>query len=260
MVGQGEEREPVRRLLLVEDDPGDAFLVGELIAEVDPDLALTVAGSLPEALPAARGRPTACCSTSNLPGYAGLDGLRTLLGADPLAAVCVLTGLDDEHLGTDAVAAGAQDYLVKGKVDGPLLIRAVRYAVERRRAETSLLRLREEQLVAAESARLERGLLPSPLLAGSDVHPVTFYRAGPHPRGARRRLLRRRPRRRRHRARDHRRRLRPRPRRGRARRAACGCRGGRSCWPGWPRSGCCPSCSGSWSASGTTAGCSPPRA
>ena len=102
----------------------------------------------------------------NLPGYAGLDGLRTVLATDPLAAVCVLTGLDDEHLGTDAVAAGAQDYLVKGKVDGPLLVRAIRYAVERRRAETSVLRLREEQLVAAESARLERGLLPSPLLDG----------------------------------------------------------------------------------------------
>ena len=177
MVGRGEEREPVRRLLLVEDDPGDAFLVGELIAEVDPDLAVTVAGSMPEALPQLADSDCVLLDL-NLPGYAGLDGLHTLLGADPLAAVCVLTGLDDEHLGTDAVAAGAQDYLVKGKVDGPLLIRAIRYAVERRRAETSLLRLREEQLVAAESSRLERGLLPSPLLAGSDVHSVTFYRAG----------------------------------------------------------------------------------
>jgi serine phosphatase RsbU (regulator of sigma subunit) len=177
MVGRGEEREPVRRLLLVEDDPGDAFLVGELIAEVDPDLAVTVAGSMPEALPHLSESDCVLLDL-NLPGYAGLDGLHTLLGADPLAAVCVLTGLDDEHLGTDAVAAGAQDYLVKGKVDGPLLIRAIRYAVERRRAETSLLRLREEQLVAAESTRLERGLLPSPLLAGSDVHSVTFYRAG----------------------------------------------------------------------------------
>jgi CheY-like chemotaxis protein len=203
MVGRSEEREPVRRLLLVEDDPGDAFLVGELIAEVDPDLAVTVAGSMPEALPQLADSDCVLLDL-NLPGYAGLDGLHTLLGADPLAAVCVLTGLDDEHLGTDAVAAGAQDYLVKGKVDGPLLIRAIRYAVERRRAETSLLRLREEQLVAAESSRLERGLLPSPLLAGSDVHSVTFYRAGPHPRGAGRRLLRRRARRRRHRARDHR--------------------------------------------------------
>jgi serine phosphatase RsbU (regulator of sigma subunit) len=90
----------------------------------------------------------------------------------------VLTGLDDEHLGVAAVAAGAQDYLVKGKVDGQVLIRAVRYAVERRRAESSLLRLREEELAAAESARLERGLLPSPLLAGSSVRARSFYRAG----------------------------------------------------------------------------------
>ena len=90
----------------------------------------------------------------------------------------MLTGLDDEHLGVAAVAAGAQDYLVKGKVDGQVLIRAVRYAVERRRAEASLLRLREEELAAAESARLERGLLPSPLLAGSPVRARSFYRAG----------------------------------------------------------------------------------
>ena len=177
MFGRGELREPVRRLLLVEDDPGDAFLVGELLAEVYPELELTVAGSMPEALPNLAGVDCVLLDL-NLPGYAGLEGLRTLLAADPLAAVCVLTGLDDEHLGTDAVAAGAQDYLVKGKVDGPLLVRAIRYAVERRRAETSVLRLREEQLVAAESARLERGLLPSPLLAGSGVHPVMFYRAG----------------------------------------------------------------------------------
>ncbi len=114
----------------------------------------------------------------NLPGAHGLDGLRRILRADGGAAVCVLTGLDDEHLGVAAVAAGAQDYLVKGKVDGQVLIRAVRYAVERRRAESSLLRLREEELAAAESARLERGLLPSPLLAGSPVRARSFYRAG----------------------------------------------------------------------------------
>jgi serine phosphatase RsbU (regulator of sigma subunit) len=170
-------REAVQRLLLVEDDPGDAFLVGELLTEVYPDVELIVVGSMRDALPQLDGADCVLLDL-NLPGYAGLEGLRTLLATDPLAAVCVLTGLDDEHLGTAAVAAGAQDYLVKGKVDGPLLVRAIRYAVERRRAETSMLRLREEQLVAAESARLERGLLPSPLLAGSDVHPVTFYRAG----------------------------------------------------------------------------------
>jgi len=114
----------------------------------------------------------------NLPTTTGLDGLRALLAIDQTAAVCVLTGLDDAHLGMAAVAAGAQDYLVKGKADGEVLIRSLRYAVERQRAENSMLRLREEQLAAAESVRLERGLLPSPLLAGSPVEPRSFYRAG----------------------------------------------------------------------------------
>ena len=133
----------------------------------------------------------------------------------------MLTGLDDEHLGIAAVAAGAQDYLVKGKADGGVLVRAIRYAVERRRAEASLLRLREEELAAAESARLERGLLPSPLLAGSPIRARSFYRSG------RTRsviggdffdaVLGRRDR-----ARHRRRRLRARPRRGRPRRPAAG--------------------------------------
>lgn len=168
-----------RHVLLVEDDPGDAFLVRELLAEVDPALRVTVAESVAEVV---EGGLLARCDCVlldlNLPGTNGLDGLRGILRADGGAAVCVLTGLDDEHLGTQAVAAGAQDYLVKGKVDGQVLIRAVRYAVERRRAESSLLRLREEELATAESVRLERGLLPSPLLAGSPVRARSFYRAG----------------------------------------------------------------------------------
>jgi serine phosphatase RsbU (regulator of sigma subunit) len=168
-----------RHVLLVEDDPGDVFLVRELLAEVDPELGVTVAESVSEVVK--RGLLARCDCVLldlNLPGSDGLDGLRTILRTEGAPAVCVLTGLDDEHLGTAAVAAGAQDYLVKGKVDGQVLIRAVRYAVERRRAEASLLRLREEQLAAAESARLERGLLPSPLLAGSPVRARSFYRAG----------------------------------------------------------------------------------
>lgn len=165
-------------VLLVEDDPGDVFLVRELLAEVDPDIRLTVAESLPEVIDGALLDGVDCVLLDlNLPGTDGLDGLRAILRVDPTAAVCVLTGLD-EHLGVPAVAAGAQDYLVKGKVDGQVLIRSVRYAVERRRAETSLLRLREEQLAAAESARMQRGLLPSPLLAGSGVRARSFYRAG----------------------------------------------------------------------------------
>ncbi len=171
-----EPTPPVRHILLVEDDPGDAFLVTELLAEVDPDLTVTVTGELPTGAELAK---FDCVLLDlNLPGIQGLDGLRALLRMDGTAAICVLTGLDDEHLGTAAVAAGAQDYLVKGKVDGQVLIRSVRYAVERRRAEASLLRLREGELAAAESRRLERGLLPSLLLEGGPVGWRTLYRSG----------------------------------------------------------------------------------
>ena len=53
-----------------------------------------------------------------LPDSRGLQGVRWLQESAPLVAVVVLTGLADEHLGAEAVAAGAQDYLVKGQVDG----------------------------------------------------------------------------------------------------------------------------------------------
>jgi serine phosphatase RsbU (regulator of sigma subunit) len=90
----------------------------------------------------------------------------------------VLTGRSDEHLGVAAVAEGAQDYLVKGQVDGVLLTRALRYAVERKRADENAQRLREVELRQAESARLERGLLPQPLMQTTEVAVHTFYRSG----------------------------------------------------------------------------------
>jgi serine phosphatase RsbU (regulator of sigma subunit) len=169
--------EPLR-ILLIEDDPGDAFLVGELLAEAEAHADLRVVETLAEALPQLS-RVDCVLLDLGLPDATGLDGLRAVLRADSRVAVCVLTGLADEPLGIAALAEGAQDYLVKGKVDGVLLTRAVRYAVERRRAEENARRLREAELSAAESARLERGLLPQPLIqqaSGVQVH--RFYRPG----------------------------------------------------------------------------------
>ena len=102
-----------------------------------------------------------------LPDSRGLQGLRQLLRVEPEAAIVVLTGEANEHLGEQAVRAGAQDYLVKGEVAGHMLHRVIRYAVERRRAEEAQRELRVAQVQAQENARLERGLLPSPLLADS---------------------------------------------------------------------------------------------
>jgi serine phosphatase RsbU (regulator of sigma subunit) len=165
------------RVLLVEDDPGDAYLVGELLDEAEAPVALRVAASMAEGLTQLDGVDCVLLDLG-LPDASGLAGLRQLLRAGSGVAVCVLTGLADEHLGAAAVAEGAQDYLVKGRVDGILLSRAIRYAVERQRADENARRLREAELHQAESARLERGLLPKPLLEPGLVALETFYRPG----------------------------------------------------------------------------------
>ncbi|MEU7905964.1 fused response regulator/phosphatase [Actinoplanes sp. NPDC049118] len=165
------------RILLVEDDEGDAFLVRELLAEAGASFDLQVATTLREARSKMRGVQCVLLDLG-LPDAEGIDGLRKLLAVAGSAAVCVLTGRSDEHLGVAAVAEGAQDYLVKGQVDGVLLVRALRYAVERKRADENARRLREVELRQAESARLERGLLPQPLMQTTEVAVHTFYRSG----------------------------------------------------------------------------------
>ena len=157
----GRDRVPV---LLVEDDDGDALLVQELLREVDAPVVLLRARSLGQATTLVA--QAACVLLDlGLPDSQGLQGLRQLLRLEPEAAIVVLTGEANEHLGEQAVRAGAQDYLVKGEVAGHMLHRVIRYAVERRRAEEAQRELRVAQVQAQENARLERGLLPSPLLA-----------------------------------------------------------------------------------------------
>ena len=167
------------RVLLVEDDPGDAFLVQELLAEAGAPIDLEIAGDMASARPRL-GTVHCVLLDLGLPDTTGLGGLRDVLQTASGVAVCVLTGLHDEHLGIAAVAEGAQDYLVKGQVDGVLLGRALRYAVERKRADDNARRLREVELRQAESARLERGLLPKPLLRGPSPSVWPLYRPGRH--------------------------------------------------------------------------------
>jgi serine phosphatase RsbU (regulator of sigma subunit) len=167
------------RVLLIEDDPGDALLVQELLLEARAPVELYVAPTMAAARALLRG--TQCVLLDlGLPDATGLDALRQVLREASGVAVCVLTGLEDEHLGIAAVGEGAQDYLVKGHVDGVLLGRAVRYAVERKRADENVRRLSELALRQAESARLERGLLPPPLVSSAAVNVVSFYRPGRH--------------------------------------------------------------------------------
>jgi len=151
------------QVLLVEDDDGDALLVEELLLEVGAPVVVRRARSLNQAKALLAG--SACVLLDlGLPDSRGLNGLRQLLEVEPDAAVVVLTGDTNEYLGEQAVRAGAQDYLVKGEVGGHMLHRVIRYAMERRRAEEAQRQLQAAQIHAQENARLERGLLPSPLL------------------------------------------------------------------------------------------------
>jgi serine phosphatase RsbU (regulator of sigma subunit) len=165
------------RVLLIEDDDGDAFLVEELLHEVDAQITVKRARSLGEA----RGQiPGAACVLLDLglPDSQGLQGLQRLLDHEPDATVVVLTGMADEHLGEEAVRAGAQDYLVKGDVTGKMLHRVIRYATERHRWEEGQRQLHAAQANARENARLERGLLPSPVLTDPRLSIAARYRAG----------------------------------------------------------------------------------
>jgi len=165
-------------LLLVEDDRADAILVEELIADARFAARVVWAESMAKAEhEIAVARPDCVLLDLHLHDTDGIDGLTRIAKQDATVPVVVLTGLNDEHFGVSAVASGAQDYLVKGRVDPEMLRRAVRYAIERKRAELTAVDLHASQLRARENARLERGLLPSPLLLdnpGVDI--VTQYR------------------------------------------------------------------------------------
>lgn len=148
-----------------------------LFEEARAEVELTHVERLADAEPLAAAHDCALLDLG-LPDATGLEGLERLRAAADDLAILVLTGMADEERGIDALAAGAQDYLVKGQVDGALLSRSVRYAVERRRADAARRELSLAQLQAAENTRLERGLLPTPLVSDPRLAVATQYVAG----------------------------------------------------------------------------------
>jgi hypothetical protein len=131
--------------LLVEDNPGDARLFLELVRETGAEhLKLEHVDRLDAALARLSSEHfDVVLLDLSLPDEQGLNTLLRTHTHAPKVPIVILTGLDDEALAVKAVRAGAQDYLVKGRVDGDLLVRSMRYATERSRAVEALER-REE--------------------------------------------------------------------------------------------------------------------
>lgn len=165
-------------LLLVEDDRADAVLVEDLISSAVDDIRVTWAQSMAHAeRELASARPDCVLLDLHLPDASGIEALDRIAKRDATVPIVVLTGLNDEFFGASAVAAGAQDYLVKGRVEPEMLRRALLYAIERKRVEIIAADLHATQLRARENALLERGLLPSPLLLDNPgVEIVARYR------------------------------------------------------------------------------------
>ena len=167
-------------LLLVEDDAGDVVLVEELLLDSGLQATMTWARSLAEAkeLLMRGGVPGCILLDLHLPDAHGLEAVTEVLAAAPRAPVVVLTGLAEESAGLAAVAAGAQDYLIKGQAVPDVFGRAIRYAAQRKHVERASAALQLSALQAEENARLERGLLPTPLVRTGDFEIVARYRPG----------------------------------------------------------------------------------
>ena len=134
-------------ILLVEDNPGDARLVKEMLAEGDPgSFRLSHVERLAEGLRRLQEEDFQVVLLDlSLPDGQGLDTVTRVCSQAPRVPVLILTGCDDDTLAIRAVQIGAQDYLVKGQMDYHLLKKSIRYALERKRAEEGMRAL-EEQL------------------------------------------------------------------------------------------------------------------
>ena len=155
------------RLLLIEDNPLDARLVREMIQEA-PHIELVWADRLSAGLEQLdQGRVDVILVDLGLPDAFGLEAFKRVHERASGIPVIVFTGRDDEGASLEALKDGAQDYLVKGQTDSNLLVRSMRYSIERKRLLTHLDEIRLRQERARESRALD-GISKST----ASMHPV----------------------------------------------------------------------------------------
>ncbi len=143
------------RVLLVEDNPADAHLIQLMLAEAAPDLfEVEHVERLQDAIERIdAGGFAIALSDLSLPDSQGLETFEQLHARASRLPIIVLSGLNDTTVAVQAVHEGAQDYLIKGQVDGQLLVRAMRYAIERKRMTLQLGEYAEE--LRNKNAQLE---------------------------------------------------------------------------------------------------------
>lgn len=163
------------RLLLVEDNPGDARLFAETIKEARAfQFEVSHRACVDHALAfLAESKPDMIVLDLGLPDAGGVEAVRKVQLAAPAVPLVVLTGLDDEASAIQALHAGAQDYLIKGQMSTSLLVRALRYAFERHGLQMALRK--ESTIDELTGLANRRGFL---MLA--EQHAMLAKRTGEH--------------------------------------------------------------------------------
>ncbi len=144
----------VTALLVVEDSPGDARLLREMFDEdAAKSTIMTHVGTMQEAEEhLAEAIVDIVLLDLGLPDAQGMDAVRRARAAAPSVPLVVLSGMDDEQLAVQALQDGAQDYLIKGQIDSRSLLRALRYAIERKSLQAAALALSATVDIAREEA------------------------------------------------------------------------------------------------------------
>jgi PAS domain S-box-containing protein len=151
------------KILLLEDNAGDVLLLRETLRTVSEfEYELQDAPTLEDGQRLFAGSPFDIVLLDlSLPDSRGMDTVSGARQFAPELPIVVLTNLDDEGQGIEAIRMGVQDYLVKGQVDGRMLARTIRYAIEHKRASVELQKARDEleQRVRERTAELEHTLV-----------------------------------------------------------------------------------------------------
>jgi DNA-binding NtrC family response regulator len=151
-----------KKILLIEDNRGDARLLDEMLKEVPGiKFKLVWADRLDRGIEYLKDEDIELVLLDlGLPDSQGFETFTKIHASVPELPIIVMTGLNDEKLALEAVREGAQDYLVKGQVDGNLLIRAIRYAMERKKLEIEREKIIEKLQDALTKLKTLGGLLP----------------------------------------------------------------------------------------------------